>query len=74
MGSRKQVFVFERVDCMDTEGNGSQGDCSPDKKVCLLMHLICCKTLRRGEPLSPLDCPHSTVVWEGRKSTKPGAS
>lgn len=29
------------------------------------MHLICCKILR-GEPFSPLNCPHSTVVWEGK--------
>lgn len=55
---------------MDIEGNGSQGDRSPDKRVCLLMHLICCKILRRGEALSPLNCPYSTVVWEGRKITK----
>lgn len=31
------------------------------------MHLICCKILR-GEPFSPLNCPHSTVVWEGKNN------
>lgn len=74
MGSRKKVIVFKRTDWMDINGNGSQDHCSPDKRVCLLMHLICCKILRRGEPLSPLNCSHSPIVWEGRKVTKPGDS
>lgn len=34
------------------------------------MHLICCKILRRGKPVPPLNCPHRTVAWEGKKSHK----
>lgn len=63
----KRAFVFERMDWMNIQGNGSQGDCSPDKRVCVLIHLICCKILR-CEPFSPLNYPRSTVLWEGKNN------
>lgn len=52
---------------MNIQINGSKGDRSPDKRVCVQMHLVCCKILR-SEPFSPLNCPHSTVVWEGKNN------
>lgn len=36
---------------------------------CLLMGLVCCKILR-SEPLSLLNCPHSTAACEGKKQHK----